>query len=85
MSLLFTILWIVWGLTFGVIEGLGLWHEHNASKTDDPNGVGYTLSENLRAMFHTSSPAGRMIWIGVWGVLSGTFAWHIADHGWPWQ
>ena len=59
---LFTWLWIGWGLLFAVVETVAIVNKRK----------GDTLSENLRALFHTSTKTGRYVWIAFGGLL---FAW----------
>ena len=67
----FSWLWIGWLLLFGVVETIAL---RNRRKGD-------TLSENLRALFHTNTVAGRFVWIAFLSLLFGWLVVHIAVVG----
>ncbi|RZU28314.1 hypothetical protein EV284_6480 [Streptomyces sp. BK022] len=61
-------IWIAWGVTFAVVEGLALTNRRD----------GDTLSENTRRLFRTrTSKVGRAIFAVAWIGFSGWFALHI--------
>lgn len=64
-------LWIIWVAMFAGVETLAI---VNKKKQD-------TLSENLRAVFHTSTKWGRYLWIIFIGLLFTWLAVHIAVEG----
>lgn len=66
-----TILWLLWGLAFVVIEAF-------AVVNDEPDD---TLSEHLRKWFRTDTKRGKFLWISVFGIFSAWFAVHIAVEG----
>lgn len=66
-------LWLLWGAAFVVLEGIALRR----------NAPGDTLSEQLRAWFHTDAHKGRVVWLVSFGVFSAWLAIHIATPaGW---
>lgn len=66
-----TILWLLWGAAFAVIEGLSI---RNDAKGD-------TLSEHLRLWFRTDTKRGRTAWLVISGVFFAWFTTHIAVAG----
>lgn len=66
-----TILWLLWGLAFAVIEGFAIF---NDTKDD-------TLSEHFREWFRTDTKRGRWVWLIVSGVFFAWFTVHIAVEG----
>lgn len=69
--MMFTTLWILWGLAFAVIEGVAI---RNDAKGD-------TLSEHFRRWFSTDTHRGRSAWIVTSGVFFAWFVVHIAVAG----
>lgn len=67
----FTVLWVLWGAAFAVIEGVALVND----RKDD------TLSEHLRDWFRTDRKHGRTAWIVTSGVFFAWFVTHIAVAG----
>lgn len=68
---LFTILWILWGAAFAVIEGVAIF---NDKKSD-------TLSEHLRLWLRTDTRKGRTVWLAISGGFFAWFVTHIAVAG----
>jgi dolichol kinase len=66
-----TILWLLWGLAFAVIEGKAVLND----KRDD------TLSEHFREWFRTDTKRGRTVWLVVSGLFFAWFTTHIAVEG----
>jgi hypothetical protein len=66
-----TILWLLWGLGFALVEGAALLND----KRDD------TLSAHFRLWFRTDTRLGRTVWIGVSGLFFAWFVVHIAVAG----
>lgn len=71
MSDLFTLLWVLWGVAFAVIEGVAIFND----RRDD------TLSEHLREWFRTDRKRGRTAWLAVSGAFFAWFVTHIAVAG----
>lgn len=69
--MIWTVLWIAWAAAFFAIELPGVFN-----KTQ-----GDTLSEHLRALFHTNTKVGRSVWAIVWGLFSALFLAHILGSG----
>ena len=68
-----TILWLLWGAAFAVIEGVALGNDTR----------GDTLSEHLRLWFRTDTHRGRTVWLITSGALFAVFIVHIATPaGW---
>jgi len=63
-----TVLWILWIVSFFVIEGFAI-----ANKTE-----GDTLSEHVRKWFNVKENKGRAIFLWVWAGFSVWFLVHIA-------
>ena len=68
---LWTILWLVWGALFALIEGVAIARDAR----------GDTLSEHLRLWFRTDTRKGRTAWLIVSGVFMAWFVTHIAVAG----
>lgn len=68
-------IWIVWAAvlagSFAVIEGIALVRK----RPED------TLSDHLRAWFHTNTHLGRTIWLAAFGALAVWLLTHIAVAG----
>lgn len=72
MDNLWTILWVLWGLAFAVIEGVAIYYDHKDSGTR-------TLSDHLQNWFNTKrSKKGRMTWLVISGIFFAWFTTHIA-------
>jgi len=69
--MVWALLWIGWALAFFAIELPAVFN-----KTHDD-----TLSERLRALFHTNTKVGRSVWVICWGVFSALFLAHILGSG----
>ena len=69
--MIWTALWVLWGLAFAVIEGLALFNDH---KHD-------TLSFHLRLWIRTDTRIGRTVWLVISGVFFAWFVVHIAVRG----
>ena len=67
----FSWLWVGWAVFFVVVETVAI-----VNKTR-----GDTLSENLRALFHTSTVIGRWVWVISLGVLAAWLLVHIVAPG----
>lgn len=65
--MIYTILWILWGLSFFIVEGFAL-------KNDMP---GDTLSEHLRKWFRVDTRPGRTAWLVTFGGFAAWFFVHI--------
>lgn len=71
--MIWTVLWLLWGAAFAVIEGAAL---HNDSRGD-------TLSEHFRKWFRTDTHRGRTAWLVTSGLFFAWFLVHIATPaGW---
>lgn len=68
---IWTILWLLWGALFAVIEGVAVVND----KRED------TLSEHFRRWFNTDTKKGRSIWLLVSGIFFAWFTTHIAVEG----
>lgn len=66
--MVWTVLWVVWGLAFAGIEGAALANDKR----------GDTLSEHLRLWFRTDTKPGRSAWLVASGVFFAWFVVHIA-------
>jgi hypothetical protein len=70
---MWTILWLLWGALFAVIEGVAL----------DNDTRGDTLSEHFRRWFRTDTHRGRTVWLVTSGVFFAWFVVHVATPaGW---
>lgn len=67
--MIWTILWCLWALGFAVIEGVAI-ARHNWAGT---------LSDHLRAFFHTKTNVGKATWILLAIPACAWFVWHIAS------
>lgn len=70
-SYMFTVLWILWGAAFAVIEAVALVRDAR----------GDTLSEHFRLWFRTDTRKGRTVWMIVSGLFFAWFTVHIAVAG----
>jgi hypothetical protein len=60
---IFTVLWILWGVYFAVVEGLGLYRESKHLSEDA------TLSEHIWHWFAVKNPSGPRWWVHTRRVL----------------
>lgn len=71
----FTIAWIIWILSFFVIEGVAIVKDRKDTRSYSwPD----TLSEHIRRWFHTDSHLGRTVWMIAFGIFAAWFGIHIA-------
>lgn len=69
--MIWTYLWVAWGLIFAVIEGVAVAND----KKDD------TLSEHFRRWFRTDTKHGRTAWLVASGGFMAWFIVHILQEG----
>lgn len=67
-------LWVIWGLSFVVIETVAIIRD----KREDED---RTLSDHLREWFRTDTKRGRTVWLIVSGIFFAWFVTHIAIKG----
>ena len=69
-----TILWILWGVYFGLVEGIGLWREYKHKAQDA------TLSEHVWHWFAVKDPKGPRWWIHTRRIISVLFMAELTVH-----
>jgi hypothetical protein len=71
---IWTILWILWGVYFAVVEGLALWREYKR-KADQA-----TLSETIWRWFAVKNPSGPRWWVHTRRIILALFMVELTVH-----